>query len=125
MNRILIPLLLSFLAQAAAQLRGGTVVKAAQTTMRQHTVHVLVCTLPDPQSREPQLRIILACNQEKASNCVQPLAGSTGYMEDLEADLIYEGHNVRVEWLDGADGSRNAVGAYQLKSSSAEKCEVK
>lgn len=99
--------------------------ESGATTMHQHTVHVLICTLPEAQHREPQLRIVLSCSQDKAPNCVQPYADSTGYMEDLNPDLIYEGHNVRVEWLDGSDGSRNVVGAYQVQSTSVEKCEVK
>jgi hypothetical protein len=46
-------------------------------------------------------------------------------MEELDPDSMYEGQNVRVEWLDGEDGKHNVVGVYGVQDSSAEKCEVK
>jgi hypothetical protein len=124
LKRFTLLMLLGATCTASAQQTKGKMVKVAQADMRPHTVHLLVCTRPGPQDSEPQLRIMLACRQDDAPNCVQPFAGSQGYMEDLDPDSIYEGHNVRVEWLDGKDGTRNVVGAYQVQSSSAEKCEV-
>ena len=56
---------------------------------------------------------------------MQPFAARQGYLEDLDDDSVYVGQNVRVEWLDGKDGSRNVVGVYQVQSSSAETCEVR
>ena len=123
LKRFTLLILLGMTFAASAQQTKGKMVKVAQTIMKEHTVHVLVCTRPGPQDSEPRLRIILACRQD-APRCVQPFAGSEGYMEDLDPDSIYEGHNVRVEWLDGKDGTQNVVGAYQVQSSSVEKCEV-
>ena len=119
-----LPVLLSATINTSAQQDRGKLVKAAQSDMHGHNVHVLVCTVPGPRDTEPELRVMLACSHE-GPHCVQPFAGSMGVMEDLDPDLIYEGHNVRVEWLDDRGGTQNVVGAYQVQSSSAEKCEVK
>jgi len=122
---LLLLTLLSAALSSNAQKSRGTVVKAAQTATRLHLVHVLVCTQPGARDPGPQLRVVLVCNENGGPNCVQPFAGTAGYMEDLDRDLVYEGHNVRVEWLDGGDGTHNQVGAYQVQSTSAEKCDVK
>jgi hypothetical protein len=117
--------LFCFAHAAKAQQTKGKAVLVVQTCVLQHTVRVLVCSQPEPNSNEPELRILLACNQDNAPACIQPFAGTEGYMEDLDPNLLYEGHNVRVEWLDGSDGTHNVVGAYQVQSSSVEKCEVR
>lgn len=118
-------LLLSAACATFAQRTGAKLVKVTETDMRDHTVHVLVCSIPAPKDSDPPLRILLACTQNSAPSCVQPFASALGIMEDLDADFLYEGHNVRVEWLDGGDGSHNVVGVYQVQSSSVEKCEVR
>ena len=56
--------------------------------------------------------IVLHC-ASKMPGCVAASPDDVGLMEDI-SDPVYKGRNVRVEYLDGGDGSHNIIGIYQL-----------
>jgi hypothetical protein len=69
---------LCFSGPVGAQQSKGKLVVVAQTHVLQHTVHVLVCSRPEPNTPEPELRILLACNQDNAPACLQYSREQTG-----------------------------------------------
>jgi len=59
-----------------------------------------------------RILIILHC-VPALPGCIAASPDDVGVMEDVDLEQ-YKGRNVRVEYLDGGDGSHNRVGIYQV-----------